>query len=93
MKVHLFSIFDTKSRIFLAPFVARSQVDATRQIAASFRDPNMRETPVGQHPEDFELFLVGFFDDETGDLAVSSKTFVANVGNLRDDSRGSTVPS
>ncbi|AZL82705.1 nonstructural protein [Apis mellifera associated microvirus 4] len=93
MRVQLFSVFDTKSRIYLAPFVARSQVDATRQIASSFRDPQMKDTPVGQNPEDFELFLVGSFDDESGDMSVCKPTFVANLGNLRDDSRGSTVSS
>ena len=94
MRVQLFSIFDTKSRVYLAPFVARSAVDATRQISASFRDPQMRETPVGQHPDDFELFAVGGFDDETGEISpLQSKIFIANLGNLRDDSRASTVPT
>ena len=53
----------------MAPFVARSQIDATRQIAASFRDPHMRDTPVGQHPEDFDLFHVGSFDDDIGGIS------------------------
>lgn len=93
MRVQLFSVFDTKARIYLAPFVARSQVDAIRQIALSFHDPHMKDTPVGQNPTDFELFFVGSFEDESGDLSVNKPTFVANLGNLSADARGSTVAS
>lgn len=85
MRVKLFSIFDTKSRVFLAPFVARSTVDAQRQIAASFKDPQMRETPVGQNPEDFELYTVGDFDDETGVISPVSNGFVCSLDTLRGE--------
>lgn len=94
MKVKLFSIFDLKSRVYLAPFVARSLVDAQRQIAASFRDPQMMQTPVGQNPEDFELHSVGDFDDETGDVSPSTTGFVCSLSTLRADiSAPSTVAS
>lgn len=66
MKVQLFSVYDRKASIYMAPFVARSTIDATRQIVASFKDPQMASTPVGQNPEDFELYHVGTFDDEAG---------------------------
>lgn len=66
MLFNLFSVFDAKARVYLAPFVARSAVDAKRQLEAAKADPAFMQTPVGQHPEDFELYQVGTFDDETG---------------------------
>ena len=91
MKVALFSVFDKKTFVYLAPFVARSQVDAIRQIKASFKDPAMCETPVGQNPEDFDIMLVGSFDDESGDIAPVKPMFIARLVDLRDDSRSGTV--
>lgn len=95
MKVQLFSVYDRKASIYMSPFVARSTIDATRQIAASFREPQMRETPVGQHPEDFDLFHVGSFDDETGDIVSFQKAaLVAPILSLVPKAEGpSTVAS
>lgn len=92
MKFQLFSIFDLKSKVFLAPFVARTEVDARRQIASSMRDPQMRETPVGQHPEDFALYHLGDFDDEAGFVSgLNIPSLVATVSALIE--APGTVPS
>lgn len=91
MKVLLFAIYDRKASIYMAPFVARSTIDATRQIAASMRDPQIKETPVGQHPEDFDLFHVGGFDDESGVLApLTMPALVAPVLAIASQGTGST---
>ncbi|AXH74216.1 MAG: nonstructural protein [Microviridae sp.] len=68
MRVLLFSILDTVAGVFMSPFVARSEVDAIRQIAASKSDPNIASTPVGTNPRDFVLYELGFLDDETGQI-------------------------
>lgn len=91
MKVCLFSVFDKKTYVFLAPFVARSQVDACRQIKGSFKDPAMFETPVGQHPEDFDLMCVGNFDDESGDISPVKPMLIARLVDLCGDLRSGTV--
>jgi len=69
MRVKLFSIYDRKAKVYMAPFVARSETDAIRQITSSLRDPQMRETPVFQHPDDFDVRVVADFDDETGQIS------------------------
>lgn len=94
MNVQLFAIYDRKASIYMAPFVARSTIDATRQIVASFRDPQMRDTPVGQHPEDFDLFHVGSFDDETGRITPwINPALVAPVVSLAPKAQEGTVSS
>lgn len=94
MRVQLYSIFDRKARVYLAPFVSRSETDAIRQISASFRDPQMRDTPVGQHPEDFSLTRVGAFDDETGQIeALTPPHPVCSLDELAPKAPSSTVAS
>lgn len=92
MIFQMFSVFDLKGKIFLAPFVSRSAVDAKRQIAASLADPNIMQTPVGQHPEDFALYRVGDFDDEYGKMNGSDlPELICHLPELK--ASPSTVPS
>lgn len=90
--LRMFSVFDRKMKIFLTPFPARSEVDACRQIKSSFDNPDIRSTPVGQHPDDFDLVEVGSFDDESGEIISDrSVTVIANIGRLVEKSTSSTV--
>lgn len=82
MKLKLYSIFDRKMNIYLAPFPARNDVDAVRNVQAGFNTPQMRETPIGQNPQDFDLVSIGEFDDDTGEITRSHALTVANVGDL-----------
>lgn len=85
MRVQLFAIHDRKTFVYLSPFASRSQVDAIRQIKSSFKDPAMLETPVGQHPEDFDLYHVAAFDDETGEIfPCKPPMLVATLATLRE---------
>lgn len=89
MKFQLYSIFDTRSRVFLSPFVSRSDVDATRQIEASLKDPQVKSTPVGAYPQDFELYCLGIFDDDSGEI-VSGGAFSRFIAKL--DALGTVLP-
>lgn len=82
MMLRLYSIYDRKMCVFLTPFPARGEVDATRQISASFSNPQMRETPVVSHPEDFDLVHVGMFDDESGEIERVKPAVVTNLAPL-----------
>lgn len=82
MKLNLYSIYDRKMNIYLAPFPARNDVDAVRNVQASVSDPQMKQTPVGQNPQDFDLTMIGIFDDESGQIERSHTLTVANIGDL-----------
>lgn len=83
MKVKLFSIFDVKSGVYLAPFPARGDVDAVRNVKDGLRNPQMRDTPIGQNPEDFELYELAIFDDESGEIIKSPRpVLVVKIGHL-----------
>lgn len=90
MRLRLYSIRDRLAGVFLTPFPARADVEAVRQITASFADPQFRQTPVFQNPKDFDLMFVGEFDDESGEISPASPKLLKN---LDDFSPPSTVTS
>uniref|UniRef100_A0AAU8B1F3 Nonstructural protein n=1 Tax=Dulem virus 149 TaxID=3145626 RepID=A0AAU8B1F3_9VIRU len=72
-----FSVYDKKSESFNTPFFAPTYGVAVR----SFTDLALnRETVVGQHPEDFDLYCVGSFDDSTGNVA-ECREYLCNALN------------
>lgn len=83
MKLKLFSIFDVKSGVYLAPFPARGDVDAVRYVTDGLRNPQMRDTPIAQNPSDFELHELAVFDDESGEITKSPRpVLVLKIGDL-----------
>lgn len=62
MKHKVFSIFDVKSGIFNPPFMCRATGEAVRSFSQLAND---KTTQVGMYPEDYILFEIGLFDDET----------------------------
>lgn len=92
MKSQLFSILDSVAGVFMSPFVARSRVDAVRQVLASKSSPDIASTPVGAKPHEFVLYEVGSFDDEAGVISsLPLPSRVDTVGNIWADSAPSTV--
>lgn len=79
MKFNLYSLHDRTGAVYLAPFVARSDIDAARNIRASKADPQLQSTPVGQNPSDFFLARVGSFDDDTGIISGVSPVHLQSV--------------
>lgn len=65
--MQLFTVRDTKSKSFHRPFTARTPEDATRILQQNVNDPNPQNL-MNQYPEDFDLWLIGNFDELTGQL-------------------------
>lgn len=67
MRKYLCSVRDSAAVTFAAPFVAVSQGFAIRM----FRDAIARndvENMMAKHPQDFELYVIGEFEEENGKL-------------------------
>lgn len=82
MKLKLYSMFDRKMNVYLTPFPARGDVDALRNVKTSSLHPEMKNTPVGEHPEDFDLVCIGEFDDESGSISSVLPMFIGNVAQI-----------
>ena len=84
MKLSLYSVHDRLMNVHLAPFVARANVEALRQMKAAFDDPNMAKSPLVTNPSDYDLVLVGSFDDETGILQSVKPEILMNLADLKN---------
>lgn len=63
MRLHVFTIFDSKVSIYGPPFVARGFGEAERFFMDMASKP---DNNVGKHPADFSLWHVGYWDDVQG---------------------------
>lgn len=82
MKQYVVSVFDSAMQAFARPIF----VPALGVAIRSFADEVNRQAPdnqMHQHPDDFELFELGTFDEETGQFT--------NLENVRSLGRGKDV--
>lgn len=63
MKLAVCTIFDQKSGLFNQPFFTANVATAERAIENCIMD---KEHPFSKHPEDYVLFDLGHYDDQTG---------------------------
>lgn len=63
MKMQLFSIKDTALQAYMQPFFAHTRAAAVRAFTDGIND---NSTPMNKHPEDYELYHVGEYDDQLG---------------------------
>jgi len=65
MIIFVFGVRDAKAQAFLQPFYSNSSGSAIRAFGDAVND---RQSPLGKHPMDYQLFELGTFDDNSGEL-------------------------
>lgn len=65
MQLKIFSIYDTKAEWYSQPFFARANGEALRSFINIIND---KKHPIGQHPQDYALFEIGLWDDQTAKI-------------------------
>ncbi len=75
MKVELYSVKDTKLGKFCTPFTAPNDEIAKRMLQSTIMAGGNN---IAQFPEDFQLFKLGNYDEDTGELTTENK-FLANA--------------
>lgn len=68
MKMQIVSIFDRAAALYSRPAFVQSRAAAVRSFGDEVRTPR-ENNDLNKHPGDFELHLIGSFDDETGELS------------------------
>lgn len=63
MKLLVFSVYDTKVGAYAQPFILRSTGEALRGWIDVV---NSKDTQFNKHPEDFTLFHIADYDEESG---------------------------
>lgn len=68
MKLKMYAVRDGAAQVFMRPFPSQSDGVAIRDFTTAVNEPN-RESQLYMHPEDFDLYVVGEWDNETGMFA------------------------
>jgi len=63
----MLALFDSAAEAYLRPFFSPSRGEAVRSFGDLIAD---KSHPVGQHPADYSLFVLGEFNQQTGVLTV-----------------------
>jgi len=74
--MRMYSVYDTKAEQYGTPVYCRTDAEARRQFGQVVNDEN---TEFAKHPEDFLLYRVGSFDQESGIVTAEPATCVARA--------------
>lgn len=76
----LFAVYDSKAETYNPPFTMRTPAEAMRAFTHAATD---KETAMGQHPEDFSLFFLGYYDLSTAEVELlEAKTSLGTLSDL-----------
>jgi len=67
MLLKIFSVYDSKVEAYIQPFYMNSTGAAMRAFEDTVNDP---ESALNKHPEDYTLFELGTFDDQTAQISL-----------------------
>lgn len=81
MKQNVYTIKDAKSGTFATPFFSINDATATRSFQQAANDQN---TTINQFPEDYALYKLGEFNDESAEFISHLPEFVANPSTKKD---------
>ena len=77
MMLEMYSVKDLAAQAFLQPLFFRSRGEALRSFSDAVGDANHQ---FAKHPEDYEFYFIGSFDDTTGMIAqVGERPLVARA--------------
>lgn len=74
MESKLYTIYDQKAEIYLPPFCFPTHGAAVRAFTETVNDP---QSNIAKHPEDYNLFYIGTWDDNSALFEAASP---ANLG-------------
>lgn len=65
MILKIFSIRDSKGEVYNQPFFKKTHGEAERDFTTLVKD---QKSTVALYPEDFDLYFIGEYDDNSGTL-------------------------
>jgi len=76
----VFAIFDKKALAYMAPFFQPNELVAMRNVGSAVAD---EESLLGKYPEDYDLYQVGTWDDQSGALVAVGPKFLINCASMK----------
>lgn len=82
MKLKVMACYDSKAGCYSTPFYTQTVNVALRAFADA---ANIPDHAMNKHPEDYTLFLLGEFDDETGIHTPCEPKLLQNATNYKKE--------
>lgn len=79
MKVGLYAVYDSASRIYDGPVPSNNDEVAMRNFVNMCKN---LDSPIGKNPECFSLWLVGSYDDSTGEVEPEVKQCLLHANDV-----------
>lgn len=73
MITNVYSVFDSKLATFGRPWYEMTDASAIRVFSDAVNDGSNPNNQWFKHPEDFSLYMIGQFDDVSGELFSGAK--------------------
>jgi len=77
--VKIFAIRDKKADSYMVPFFQHNAPLAMRSVAGAMMDDT---TSLAQYPDDFDLYELGTYDDQSGELVGRAPQFICSARSL-----------
>ncbi len=83
--MEIFSVHDSKANAYLTPFFAPTEGVALRQLSSAIKDENHE---FNRYAEDYTLFQVGHWDEDTGTITGTPPRSIVNCLSLKSMAAG-----
>lgn len=74
----IFSVYDSKAKLFSTPFYSHNDKTAQRDFARAVNDP---QSELSKFSEDYSLMELGEFEDDTGAFNIHSAPINHGLGS------------
>lgn len=90
METQVYSIYDAKTKVFSKPFHALTEGEAERSFQQVVNDDRSN---LFQFPEDYDLYYIGRYDDQTGLFkCLASPEHRVKAVTVKGTSKGPVTP-
>ena len=79
MKLQVIAIYDSKAKCYSAPMTFVALGTATRAFEDEVNNP---QSPYNKHPEDYTLFHLGEFDDQSAQFSPLETPYSLGVATV-----------
>lgn len=87
MILQAYAIYDSKAEAYMQPFFVRNDGEALRGFMDGMDN---EQSPFHKWPQDYTLFKLGRYDDETGKIDACTPISLGNGLELRKPTRDET---
>jgi len=80
----LVSLYDRATEAYAPIMTVNTRNEAIRSFRQAVNDP---QTPIYNNPTDYELYVVGTFNDQDGEIEASTPELIARAEDFKENTK------